>query len=141
MGSAQDRIVDRKLLDGAMAQMDNMMQTAIQHAIAGQPLNPDQQKILSDMRAQMVTMFKEEMKWETMEPMIVDIYSKSFTEQEIRGMLDFYKSPSGQAVIAKMPLVMQNTMQQVQVRRMGLMPRLEQLQRDTIARLKASGVK
>jgi hypothetical protein len=53
-------------------------------------------------------------------------------------MLRFYKSETGQAVIAKMPIVMQNSMQAMQGRLGALMPRLQQLQRKAIDDLKAS---
>ena len=60
------------------------------------------------------------------------IYKQSFTQKEVNGMLDFYKSEPGQAVIAKMPLVMQNTMQAMQARMNTTFPKLQKLQQDAI---------
>lgn len=131
----------RKLVEGTMAQVDAMMQGSMQHALKGQALTPDQQKILDQMRAKMLVLLKEQISWDALEPMMIDIYQKSFTEQEIRGMLDFYKSDAGKAVIAKMPLVMQHTMQAMQLRMGELMPKIDRLQQETIAQLKAAGKK
>jgi hypothetical protein len=50
-------------------------------------------------------------------------------------MLQFYKSPSGKAVIAKMPAVMQSSLQAAQARLASLMPKLKQLQEETVVRL------
>jgi len=131
----------QKLLDGTMGQVDAMMQRSMKQALAGPTLSADQQKIMDDMRTKMIALFREDMKWETLEPMFIDIYKQSFTQKEVDGMLDFYKSEPGQAVIAKMPLVMQNTMQAMQGRMAVMLPKLQQLQQDAIAELKASRAK
>ena len=131
----------QKLVDGTMGQVDAMMQRSMEQALAGQALSADQQKIMDNMRTKMIALFRENMKWETLEPMFIDIYKHSFTQKEVDGMLDFYKSEPGQAVIAKMPLVMQNTMQAMQGRMAVMLPKLQQLQQDAIAELKASQAK
>jgi hypothetical protein len=130
-----------KLLDSTMGQIDAMMQRSMRQALAGQTLTADQQKIMDRMRARTIALFREDMKWETLEPMFIDIYKRSFTQKEINGMLDFYRSESGQAVIAKMPVVMQNTMQAMQERMAVMMPKIMQLQQEAIAELKASRAK
>lgn len=131
----------QKLLDGTMGQVDAMMQRSMKQALAGQTLTADQQRIMDNMRTKMIALFREDMKWETLEPMFIDVYKQSFTQKEVDGMLDFYKSEPGQAVIAKMPLVMQNTMQAMQGRMAVMLPKLQQLQQDAIAELKASRAK
>jgi hypothetical protein len=131
----------QKLVDGTMGQVDAMMQRSMKQALAGQTLTADQQRIMDNMRTKMIALFREDMKWETLEPMFIDIYKQSFTQQEVDGMLDFYRSEPGQAVIAKMPLVMQNTMQAMQGRMAVMLPKLQQLQQDAIAELKASRAK
>jgi len=131
----------QKLVDGTMGQVDAMMQRSMKQALAGQTLTADQQRIMDNMRTKMIALFREDMKWETLEPMFIDVYKQSFTQKEVDGMLDFYKSEPGQAVIAKMPLVMQNTMQAMQGRMAVLLPKLQQLQQDAIAELKASRAK
>lgn len=131
----------QKLLDGTMGQVDAMMQRSMKQALAGQTLTADQQRIMDNMRTKMIALFREDMKWETLEPMFIDIYKQSFSQKEVDGMLDFYKSEPGQAVIAKMPLVMQNTMQAMQGRMAVMLPKLQRLQQDAIAELKASRAK
>jgi uncharacterized protein len=128
----------RSLVDGAMEQVDASMQASMKQAFADRPLSEAEQKIMDDMRARLVQIFREEMAWETLEPMFIDLYSRTFSQAEVDGMLGFYRSPAGQAVIAKMPLVMQNSMQAMQGRMAVMMPRIQQLQRDTAAQLQAT---
>jgi len=128
----------KKMLDGMMAQMDSVMQRSMQQSLHGVTLTDEQQKIMNEMQAKTMALLKKEMSWDSMEPVLVDIYKRSFTQPEVNGMLDFYKSPAGQAVIAKMPLVMQNSIQMMQNKMSTMMPKLQQLQQETMERLKTA---
>ena len=46
-------------------------------------------------------------------------------------MIAFYSSPAGQAVVAKLPLVAQNTMAAMQQQMKSLMPQAQQIAKDT----------
>jgi hypothetical protein len=109
------RVVDsHKMFDSMMGQYDTVMKNSMQQALEGEPITPEQQKQLGDMQAEITLAFKQEMNWEKLEPLFVKIYRDSFSQEEVDGMLAFYKSPAGQAVIHKMPLVLQNTMTEMQ---------------------------
>ncbi|BBJ00597.1 hypothetical protein FGKAn22_22890 [Ferrigenium kumadai] len=128
----------KNMFDSLMARMDAIFQTSMNQALAGQTPTAEQKKIMVEMQSKMVSVFKEDMKWESLEPILIDIYRKSFTQNELNDMLTFYKSKAGQAMLAKMPIVMQNSMQAMQGRMAIMMPKLQQIQRDAITQLKAS---
>jgi hypothetical protein len=48
--------------------------------------------------------------WDKIKPEYVALYAETFTEEEIDGMLAFYKSPAGRAMLEKMPVLMQRSM-------------------------------
>jgi hypothetical protein len=131
----------RQMLDATLAQVDQVMQQSMQQAVAGTELNAEQQKVMADMRGRIVALFKNEMKWETLEPMFVEIYRKSLSQGDVDGMLAFYRTETGQAVINKMPLVMQNTMVAMQARMASMTPKLQELQADAVERMKAASEK
>src|SRR5262249_47309663 len=133
-----DVMQTQKLMDGMTAQMDAMMQNSMKQAMAGRTLTPDQQRIIDDMRAQMVALMKSELTWETFAPAFIDIYRKTFTEQEMRASVDFYRSPAGQAIVAKMPAVVHASMQIAQAHMAALMPKMKKIQDDALERLKAA---
>ncbi len=125
-----------RLIDSMTAQMNQLMHSSIQQSLKGQKLNAEQQQILDDMGTELVGMVKQYLKWSELEPQMIAVYRKSFTQKEIDGMLSFYRSSTGQAVIAKLPIAMQNMMQ-VTMQRVGdMQPKIAQLQRDTLAALK-----
>ncbi len=47
------------------------------------------------------------MTWETFGPRYVALYTEAFTESELREMIAFYKTPTGQKVLTLMPELMQ----------------------------------
>ena len=129
----------RKTFDDVFAPMDNRMESSMKQAAAGRPLSPEQQKIVDDMRTKMMALVKESLNWDTFEPKMEEIYRKSFSQSEIDGMLKFYKTPAGKAVIAKMPVVMQNTMQVMQGEMAEMVPKMQQLMADTASQIQALG--
>jgi uncharacterized protein len=54
-------------------------------------------------------------------------------------MLAFHRTPSGRAVVEKMPIVMQQASQAAQGMLPGLIQRMKQIQSDGLARLRAAG--
>lgn len=126
----------KKILDSTLAQMDGMLRSAMKQATAGQPLNPAQEAVMADMSAKLVALFRQELDWATLESTYVDIYRRSFSQREVDGMLAFYRSEVGQAVIAKMPLVMQNSMQLMQDRTLAMMPKIQKLAAESAERMR-----
>jgi hypothetical protein len=127
-----------KLVDATLEQVDELIQAAMKNALSGRKINPMQQKIIDDMRSKINALFKEQMKWDALEPAFVDIYRRSFSQQEIDGMLLFYKSETGRAVVTKMPVVMQHAMRFTQNLMSDLLQKIQDMQMETIELLKAA---
>jgi hypothetical protein len=69
--------------------------------------------------------------------MYVRIYQKSFTQGEIDGLIAFYKTSTGQALLTKMPVVMQNTMNELQQMMQPMMQRIGRMQQEVVAEIQA----
>jgi uncharacterized protein len=127
----------QKLIDGMWPQMDAMLKNSAKQSLGETTLSDEQQKISDNTQEKMATLFKEEFAYEKMKPMIIKIYKESFSQEEIDGMIAFYKSKSGKAVIKKMPNVMQLTMENVQTQMSTIIPKLQKIQQDSINEIKA----
>lgn len=126
-----------KLVESVKGQMENLMQQAIAQATRGQQIPAKVQKDIDQRRADLVAMMRELLDWKKLEPMYVRIYQKTFTQQEVDGMIAFYKTPAGQAVINKMPSAMQNTIDEMQGLMGPVMQKMQQMQQDVVAEMKA----
>ncbi len=126
-----------KLVDSVIAQMDNLMEQTIAQATKGQQVPPKIQKDIDQRRGEMRALMKELLDWTKLEPIYVRIYQKTFTQQEIDGMIAFYKTPAGHAVVSKMPAAMQNTMDEMQGLMAPVMEKMQRMQQEVVAGIKA----
>jgi hypothetical protein len=129
----------RKLVDAMSQQVDAMYTGMINKLLEGKTVTPAQKKTIEASRAKMHDMFKEVLGWDSMERLYLKVYAETFTQSEIDGMTAFYSSPTGHAVIVKLPLAMQNSMSEMQERMRQMAPKIEQLAKETAEEIKAQG--
>ena len=79
--------------------------------------------------------------WDKLEPMYFKVYRDTFTQEEVDGMLKFYKTAAGKAMITKMPMVMQRTMTEMQQMMGPIAQRLQKMETESIEELKATPAK
>ncbi len=127
----------RKLVEGMFAQVDAMLKGSMQQAI-GRALTADELRVADRLAAKMSLMMKEEVSWENLEPLYLRIYRDSFTQEEVDGMLSFYRSAAGEALIKKMPMVMHQSMLAMQERMGPMMQKIQRSIEETVAEIKAS---
>lgn len=83
-------------MDKTMADsMEQMLQLQIQQNPAIAPYKEVMRKFLAKY-----------MSWESLKNEFARIYAEEFTEQELRDMIAFYRTPTGAKAIAKMPALM-----------------------------------
>jgi hypothetical protein len=128
-----------KLLDAYVTQIDATVRASMEQAFAGQQPTAKQQKIMETLGRNIAALVKQELNWATFEPLMIEVYRNTFSQHEVDGMLTFYRSEAGQAVIAKLPAAMQQTMTSMQSHVKTLTPKIVQLERDMAAQLKAAG--
>lgn len=87
---------------------------------------------------EMTTVLREEMSWAKMEPAVIEIYNKNFSEKEISDMLAFYKTESGQSILKKMPAVSQESMMMGQSLARAAFPKIQAVSKELGQVLKES---
>jgi uncharacterized protein len=125
-----------QMLDQLKIQMDSLMASAVRDAQQGQTLTPERQAILDRMRSKMTAVITQTLNWNDLEPMYVRTYRASLTQDELDGMLEFYKSPAGQAYIKKLPVIMQNIMGEMQGMIKPMQQQMAEIQKQAIQELK-----
>jgi hypothetical protein len=128
----------RKLLDSAYAQMDGMLGQAMNPALGDSPPNAAQQALIDEFRHKTVELMQKEMSWDKLEPAYLRLYSKTFSQSEIDGMLTFYKSEPGRAVLAKMPRLMTNMTEMMTGMMQQFMPGLQKLVAEYVQKVQAA---
>lgn len=128
----------RKLIDTMTGQLDAAMRNSMSQALGDTRVTEEQQKILDEMRQRFIAVMTAELSWERYEPLILQVYRQTFTQPEVDGMLAFYRTDAGRAVIAKMPVVVQNSMQLAQQQMEQAIPKLQEIMKDSAAKLEAT---
>jgi len=59
----------------------------------------------------MTEIWDNDMSWDKIKEGFIDIYVEAFNEEELRQINEFYKSPSGQALLIKMPEITQKSIE------------------------------
>lgn len=89
---------------------------------------------LPDVPAEWWSAFMDKVDPQSLNALVVPIYEKHFSDEEIDAMLTFYRTPAGQSVVSKLPVIMQESM--VAGQTWG-----EQLMKDVIGGLEEDGYK
>jgi len=126
-----------KLIDGMSQQVDAMFAGMLQKQFEGRDLSAQQRAAIDKMRGRLADLMKENFSWDSMEAIYLEVYQKSFSQSEVDDMIKFYRTPAGQAVVLKLPVVMKNTMAILQQRMQALTPKIQQMAADTAAEVKA----
>lgn len=128
----------RKTLDSIFETFDSAMNQGVRQGLAGKKMTPKEQAVMDEMRGKLLDVFKEALAWNDMEPMFVQVYQRSLTQAEVDGMIRFYESDAGKAVVRKLPLIMQNTTQLMQERLKTVLPKIQQVQQEMAEKMKAA---
>ena len=121
----------KTIVEQISAQMDGYFSNIINQQLGNKTLSAEDQKKVDEGRARMKELMGKLLSWDSMEPIYLTTYENSFTQSEIDSMIGFYGSPAGQAVIAKLPLAMQNAMGAMQGQIKELIPQIQQVAKDT----------
>jgi hypothetical protein len=103
----------------------------------GKTITPEKQAVLDRMQTKMEAALDEMLNWDALQGMYLRTYRASFTQDELDGMMAFYRTPAGIAMIKKMPLVMQNVMGEMQSVMKPMQVKMREIQRETMQELQA----
>jgi hypothetical protein len=105
---------------GLMRQsMDQLMKQSVSEAVGARGLTDRQKRSIDAVFEGFSKTMHDELAWEKMRPFYAEIYKETFTAEEIDGVVAFYKSPAGVALLEKQPLVLQKATTMVRERMAG----------------------
>ena len=111
-----------------MDQMSQMVIGQIKDQMAKQGnVSPAEMAKMEDRQKRLFALISAKTSWDHMKPVFLKAYSDTFTEGEIDGILAFYKSPAGKAMIDKQPALNGKIMTNVQAQMADLMPQIEEI--------------
>jgi uncharacterized protein len=86
-------------------------------------------KSMEPMQEEMIDLLEHELSWEATKAEYAEIYASTFTAEEIAGLITFYQSPLGRALLLKTPDLTVKTMEITQRRMANVLPKIRELVR------------
>jgi len=115
----------------------NQMRSMMEQQFTRMGASEDMKPILKRYTDKLFNIMEQTLSWQTLKEDMISIYVNAFSEDELKGMLAFYKSPVGLSVIEKMPAAMQQSMITMQRRMPKLQEQLKQISEELAEEIKA----
>ena len=113
-----------------VAAVQKQMETSM-HSMPGmEQLTPEQTRLVNEYEGKVMTLVNGTVSWKVLEPDMVNLYTSTYSESEIEGILAFYKGPVGQVVLAKSPELNQKSLQISRTRLATLQPKITEIMND-----------
>jgi hypothetical protein len=125
-----------QMMSQMMDQMAERMKAMTSKQTANLNMSADQRKIFDNYQAHIHQIMADSISWDKMKPLIITVYSETYTDEELDGILAFYRTPAGQALIAKSPQLVAKTMDLVQKQMLDTQPKIQQATEDFTHRMK-----
>ncbi len=125
----------RSMTDQLMKSIETMMTREFETAASD--LTPEGREALTEVRKDSLKWIFDNLSWDQMRDMYIDIYTQVFTEDEINEIVQFYQSPLGRKMLKKMPELMRLTLEKSQVRIQKKMPLFQKKLQKTLSELEA----
>jgi hypothetical protein len=117
-------------LDTMMEQITKTIMDQTQTMIGGMAdtqITPAQKKMMDDYKDRLYKLVMDTMGWKAIEPEYVEMYANTYSEEEIDGILAFYNSPAGRAMMARTPELMQKSTALSQQKMAEIQPKMKAL--------------
>lgn len=126
----------KQVLPQIQQMMAQTMDKAVQNEMKGSQDPAQLSADLRDFQNRLFDFLKDKITFANMKPEYVRLYDETFTAEELTGILVFYRSPAGQAYLAKLPDLTAKTVELSQRMLTNLMPEMMKMNDAWVQELK-----
>lgn len=124
------------MIDAVYGQIEGLMKQSMQQAVGDKPLTEEQQRVMDSLPARFAAVLRQEFSWALLKPHYVQLYRDTFDQDEVDGLIAFYRSRAGQAFVTKMPALMQQSMALSQQQMKNVFPKIKAAMDEALAEAK-----
>jgi uncharacterized protein len=103
--------------------------------------NPIYKRVFDRVMSKYDDYSKEIFDWSKLEPEYVTLYDQLFTEDEIRGILEFYRTDAGKASLRAMPIILTKMQQRMADKSAEVSARINRILKDSVSEVQAEVAK
>ena len=129
-------------MDQTMEQITKNVMKQVQTMTESMPgadhATPEQKKLVADFQQRVLDLVNKRLGWKALEPDFISLYASTYTEEELDGIIGFYKSPVGQTMLEKTPELMTKSTELTQQRMREVQPEFNQMIEDFMKQMAAT---
>jgi hypothetical protein len=125
-----------EMLRAVMSMSAEQMKSGFVQELTGVRVPPEKQKAVDEFIDRMNKVLMDALAWEKLQPEYVKLFAGAYSEQEVDDLIAFYRSPTGQAMVARSGPLMAKSSQIVQQKVMAAQAELQRLTREFTAQQK-----
>ncbi len=114
-----------QMLDQITASMNGQLKAQIPNA------TPEKLAQMQEVQKKLMDLVRSKMSWDKMRPEMVRIYTETYSDEELTGMLAFFESPAGQGFVKKTPLMAQKMLAVSQKQMGDIMPEIQRIVKES----------
>lgn len=119
-----------RMMDQLMSGVEKQVQQITQQMPGADAATPEQKQKIADFQQRVLKLVNDKLGWKALEPDFINLYASTYTEEELDGILAFYKSPVGQKMLEKTPELMTKSTEITQQKMREVQPQLNQMVQD-----------
>jgi hypothetical protein len=124
-------------LDTIYSQTLPAMQNMMRQSLGQEMQSAEAERVLNAAVPRINKVVREELSWARLKPDFAAIYSDTFTQEEIDGLIAFYEGPIGSALVSKLPQLTQRSIQMMQQRMPAVMQKAMQVAKEEVDKERA----
>ena len=105
-----------QIADAVMVPMEQMMRQNIAAFQQGKQVTSQERQSIENFIPKAMQIARDELAFNNLRNLYIEIYKATFTQEEVDGLIIFYKTPAGLALVNKMPAIAQKTMTLIQAK-------------------------
>ncbi|MGD0577866.1 MAG: DUF2059 domain-containing protein [Bryobacteraceae bacterium] len=122
-----DEMLQLMHYDQTMKQMLEQMQSMQIEQLKKMDGPAEARALAEEIMQKVMALIADHWSYEKVKPICVQLYAEVFSEEEIDGIVSFYRSPAGKAMLEKMPQMMQRMMTMMQKLTGDLQPEIQKI--------------
>ena len=120
----------QQTMEASMRTASQQMNTQMLSQITGARMPKELEADFEVYQERIVAVLEEALSWEVMKPEYIRMHLDVFTEEDLDGIVAFYRSPVGQRFVEQTPQLMSRAYELSQRRLVAIAPRLRELNRE-----------
>ncbi|GAB7562712.1 hypothetical protein LG202_07510 [Methylobacillus methanolivorans] len=123
-------------LDTMRANADTALRNNLLQSLQYPQLNDKQKKIAEEAGDKAVKIQQENLSYDAIVKLVLPLYRRTFTQEELQAAINFYSSPAGRSINQKMPQLATGSMKLTTELNQKVIPQYQKIAQEAVERIK-----